>query len=359
MKICCVIPSLQPGGMERVMSVLINGFIHDHNAEVHVVLYGASREVFYGLNEGAYIHMPDWEFDKQHRTHDTFKTMRYLRKTLRSMHPDAILSFGSRWNSLVLLSCFGLRLPIYISDRGTPISYSKDFQFWLKKILYPKAKGIVVQTSLAEKLYRQRYRQTNFEVIGNPIRNISIPQDIQRENAIVSVARLVDLKHFDRLIAIFESIGNQDWKLIIVGGNADGQHILEDLQQLRETCLLKENIVLTGTQKDVDTYLLRSKIFAFTSSQEGFPNAIGEAMSAGLPVVSYDCITGPSEMIENGQNGYLTKVFDDETFKERLETLMNDEDLRAKMGKQAKESIGRFSEGLIVEKFYTFITQTR
>ena len=356
-KICCVIPSLQPGGMERVMSVLANGFVNNHNAEVHLILYGAGRSVFYQINPSIHIHVPPFEFNKQHRTWNTLKTIRFLRKTIRGINPVAAISFGSLWNSLVLLSCLGSKTPVYISDRGTPLGYTKGIHAKLKQILYPTAAGIVVQTKYAEEVYRKRFRQKNYCVIGNPIRETMIPEQNQRENTVVSVGRLIGTKHYDRLIRIFEEIGNKDWKLIIIGGNADGQHRLEELQAQRNKSPMKDNIILAGTQKNVESYLLKAKIFAFTSSEEGFPNAIGEAMSAGLPVVSYDCITGPSEMIEDGKNGYLTEVFDDATFKNRLETLMNDEKLRAEMGKNAKESIKQFSEEIIIEKFYQFITE--
>lgn len=358
MKICCVIPSLQPGGMERVMSVLINGFVKYHKAEVHLILYGSERTVFYDINSAVITHVPPFEFKKQRRTWSTIKTMRFLRKTVSAIKPDAVLSFGALWNSLVLLSCLGVRIPIYISDRGTPHNHSTGLHARLKSFLYPKAAGIIVQTKYAEEVGRRMYRQKNFSIIGNPIRVIDDNQEQPRENIIVSVGRLIKTKHYDRLINIFEKINNNSWKLIIVGGDADGQHRLDELQKQRDECSLKDNIILAGTQKDVTSYLLKSKIFVFTSSEEGFPNAIGEALSAGLPVVSYDCITGPSEMIEDGQNGYLTEVFDDDTFQKRLETLMNDEELRSKMGQQAKESIKRFSEESIVEKFYKFITKT-
>lgn len=356
MKICCVIPSLQSGGMERVMSVLINGFIRQYGAETHVVLYGSNRGVFYDLADSAIIHTPEWQFDKNHRMRDTIRTMLFLRKTLKKLHPDAILSFGAFWNSLVLLSCYGKHFPIYISDRGTPMYPTSGFNYRLKQFLYPTAKGIIVQTNTAKLLCSQRYRQDNFKVIGNPIREIPSNGALERENIIVSVARLVNTKNFDRLISIFEQINKKDWNLIIVGGNADGQHIMEELQAQREKSPMKNNIILAGTQKDVDSYLLKAKVFAFTSSEEGFPNAIGEAMSAGLPVVSYNCMTGPSEMIENGKNGYLVDVFDDSTFIQRLQQLMNDNNLRLKMGEYAKESIRRFSIERIVDRFYDFIT---
>lgn len=358
-KICCVIPSLQPGGMERVMSVLINGFIQQYDADVHIVLYGASRGVFYELDKRAHIYTPQWDFDLSHRTRDTLKTILFLRKTIKHLKADAILSFGSRWNSLVLLSCLGLRLPIFISDRGTPIRSDKGFHAKMKHLLYPFAKGIIVQTQTAKDIYQQKYRQKNYCVIGNPIRSITVPENNVRDNTVVSVARLVDTKNFDRLINVFEAIGNNDWILKIVGGNADGQHVMEELQAQREKSPMKDNILLAGTQKDVDSYLLKAKVFAFTSSEEGFPNAIGEAMSAGLPVVSYNCMTGPSEMIEDGENGYLVDVFDDATFTKKLQQLMSDDNLRSVMGQYAQKSIKRFSEERIVGQFYEFITNSK
>ena len=84
-----------------------------------------------------------------------------------------------------------------------------------------------------------------------------------------------------------------------------------------------EKIILAGTQKDVESYLLRSRIFAFTSSSEGFPNVVGEAMSAGLPVVAYDCVAGPSDMVVNDRNGYLIPLFDKGAFGVKLKYLMD------------------------------------
>ena len=110
-------------------------------------------------------------------------------------------------------------------------------------------------------------------------------------------------------------------------------------------------------QKNVDDYLNRASIFVFPSSSEGFPNVIGEAMAAGLPVVSYDCMAGPSDMVEEGKNGYLVPVFDDEAMKARLVELMCNEPLREKMGNYAQQSIMKFDKDEICQRFYKFITK--
>ena len=71
----------------------------------------------------------------------------------------------------------------------------------------------------------------------------------------------------------------------------------------------EDKVFLEGKQADVETYYFKSKVFAFTSSSEGFPNVIGEAMSARLPVIAFDCIAGPSEMIKDNENGFLIPLF--------------------------------------------------
>ncbi len=96
-------------------------------------------------------------------------------------------------------------------------------------------------------------------------------------------------------------------------------------------------------QRDVASFYARASVFAFTSSSEGFPNVVAEALAHGLPVVSYDCDAGPSDLIEDGTNGYLVPLFNDDVFSDRLRKLMVDDRLRASMSTAARESVRRFS----------------
>ena len=123
------------------------------------------------------------------------------------------------------------------------------------------------------------------------------------------------------------------------------------LKELARELGVEDKVIFTGASKDVNSYLLKSKIFAFTSDHEGFPNSLGEAMAAGLPVVSYDCVAGPSDMIDDGVNGYLVPVFDDELFIKRLDYLMSHEDERQQIGKAAREKIKQFDAKSICDKF--------
>ena len=174
----------------------------------------------------------------------------------------------------------------------------------------------------------------------------------------VSVGRLIDTKNFDQLIDIFATIDAPDWKLVIVGGDANKQTNMSKLQKQIDDCQLNDRVILAGQQKDVESYLLKSKIFAFTSSSEGFPNVIGEAMSAGLPVVAYDCIAGPSDMIEDGINGYLIPLFDKNRYAYKLRELMFDKENIKRMSVYATQSIQRFNVNQITEAYYHVLTKT-
>ncbi|MDD8020939.1 MAG: glycosyltransferase [Acidobacteriota bacterium] len=353
-----IIPSVAGGGMERVMSHLISYIAVNKDCECHLILYGKSREIFYNIPKQVFIHKPNFNFNDRYRTFFTFRTMLYLRETVKKVHPFSILSFGELWNSLVLLSLLGLKFPIYISDRSCPNKSFGYFHDLIRKILYPKASTIIVQTNIAKRIYASKFKQKNISVIGNPLKIHNEINMNKRQNIVISIGRLIDTKHFDRLINIFYSINLKDWKLIIIGGDSNKQNNSTKLQAQIENIGMENRILLAGKQKNIENILLKAKIFAFTSSSEGFPNVIGEAMSAGLPVVAYDCVAGPSEIIEDGKNGFLIPLFDDKMFEEKLKFLMSHEEETKIMGDYARESIKRFSVELIAEKFYKTLTSS-
>ena len=356
-RVCCVIPSLASGGMERVMATLVNGFVDYNIEEIHLILYGSEREVFYKVDQRVIIHTPSFEFNNRFRTLNTVRTLFYLRKEIKRIRPKSVLSFGCFWNSFVLLATLGLHLSVYVSDRSSPNKKYSKVQSLLRRYLYPYAAGVIAQTSKAEDIYKKLYRNDNSIVIGNPINEIDTQEQYQQQNTIVSVGRLIATKHYDRLIKLFHELNRPDWKLVIVGGDAQKQDRMKTLKEQIVSYGDPDNIILAGTQKNVPAYLKQSKIFAFTSSSEGFPNVIGEAMSAGLPVVSYNCVAGPSDLVEDGKTGFLVEPFDDESFKDRLLRLMDDESLRLSMGEAGKQKVKEFSAEEIIKRFYVFITE--
>lgn len=350
-KIALVIPSLQTGGMERVMSELAHYFCKQSNLEVHIILYGIKRDVFYQLPNNVHIHKPSFVFDNQVRIWSTMRTISWLRREIKSINPSSVLSFGELWNNFVLLSTLGLKHPVFVSDRCQPNKSLGKLHDLLRNWLYPKAAGVICQTETAKNIYTKMFKHDNFVVIGNPIRKIVSNSQIPRENIVLSVGRLIKTKHHDDLIMIFSEINSKDWKLVIVGGDALQQKNKLKLEGLVRELNMENKIKLVGKRSDVDDFYNQAKIFAFTSSSEGFPNVVGEAMSAGLPVIAYDCIAGPSDMIEHKKTGYLIKLHDKESFKIHLKYLMDNEEQNQIMSKKSQEKILQFSVSEIAKKF--------
>ena len=343
--------------MERVMSLLATYFYEDKGAEVHIIFIGKKREVAYELPEGLIIHKPQFIFNDQRRTFDTLKTLFFLRKRVRQINPDTILSFGEYWNNLTLLSLIGLRYSTFISDRSQPNKNLGRLHHFLREKLYPMSTGYIAQTREAARICLENGWNKNVTVIGNPIRKIKSYQEDKKENNVLSVGRLIPTKHFDVLIRIFAEINPADWKLVIVGGNAKSMTLMETYQHLIQELGMEKKILLTGESFEVDKYYAKSKIFAFTSSSEGFPNALGEAMKAGLAVIAYDCVAGPSDMIQDQKNGFLIPLHQKELFKTNLIKLMESETLRKNFGGQAHLEMEKYTVEKVGNLYYNFITE--
>jgi glycosyltransferase involved in cell wall biosynthesis len=355
MKICLIIHSLGIGGMERVMATLANYFVALDNVSVHLILIGRKRNIEYQLSENIKIHKPAFVFNNKLRTIHTIKTIHFIRWKVKAIEPDVVLSFGEIWNNLVLFSLLGVCYPVYVSERCKPGKNIGRLHNFLRRRLYKNAKGIIAQTSQAKKYFQNSLNHKNIEIIGNPIRFIPENTSLSRRNEVLTVGRLIDTKHHDRLIKLFNEIQVGDWVLRIVGGDALNQRIKVMLRDTIKSLNAEEHIILEGNQNNIERYYQQAKVFAFTSSSEGFPNVVGEALSAGLPVVSYDCVAGPADMVENCENGYLIDLFDDESFKEKLKSLILDENLRKKMSENARESIKQYSPDEMSQRFYDFL----
>lgn len=354
-RICLVIPSLQIGGMERVMSELATYFCNQANFKVDLIMYGINPELFYEIPESLTVYQPIEPFNNIFRVISTLKRAIFLRRTIKFINPHVILSFGELWNSFVLLSLLGLNFPVFISDRCSPARSYKPHSRLLRRVLYPLASGVIAQTVKAKELYASQFRNNNVQVIGNPIRPCPLNLIIEKKNVVLSVGRLIDTKHHDKLIMTFANINKPDWTLVIVGDDSLKQANSLRLKKLVADLNMDDRIVLAGKQQNVDQFYLSSRIFAFASSSEGFPNVIGEAMSAALPVIAFDCVAGPADMIINNHNGFLISLFDWADYQKKLTLLMEDKDLRLHMGDNGKKDIQKYSLDVIGNKYREFL----
>lgn len=348
-KVLLVLPTLKVGGMERAMSVLANDFV-EMGVDTKFFFYG-KKEHFYTIDNRISCDEP--ESLPKNKLLETLYNFHRYRNLCRLWKPDAVLSFGQNCNILTMMANLGTRNRLFISDRGNPNSYSKKwFERNVRRFCSRYLAGIIQQSQKAKEVAERELRCKNIAVIGNPITPLdrSLLDNAKRENIVVSVGRFIKTKNFDLLIRWFSELPT-DWKLIILG--SDYQY--DNCKKLVKELGMVDRIILPGAVNNVRDYLLKSKIFAFTSTSEGFPNVVGEALAAGLPVVSFDCMAGPSEMITDGYNGYLVENFDKDSFCNRLMSLIDDEGLRMKMSENAIRSIDNFISLQISKKYISFL----
>ena len=178
-------------------------------------------------------------------------------------------------------------------------------------------------------------------VIPNPITVSSDASTPNREKIILGVGHLDNQKNFPELVDIWALIAKDysDWKLRIVG---DGYVDVRILQRVKEYGL-EAQFELCPSTPHIQKHYLSASIFALSSVFEVLPLVTIEAESMGLPLVSYACPCGPRDVIRDGQDGFLVEPGDKETFAARLRQLIEDEELRRRMGQAAKVNSQRFS----------------
>jgi glycosyltransferase involved in cell wall biosynthesis len=177
-------------------------------------------------------------------------------------------------------------------------------------------------------------------IIPNSISFTPIQSAKLENKTILSIGRLDYLKGYDLLIEVFERYcrSNKDWKLRIIG---DGPLREQITKIIIEKGLTNRISLITMSNTIMEEYL-NASIYVMTSRSEGLPMVLLEAQAFGLPIVAFDCETGPSEIIQNGISGYLIANYDIDEMKEKLIELSNNPLKRIEFGKNALENIKRF-----------------
>lgn len=351
MNVFLVIPTLTIGGAERVMSEIANKLSDYPNLEVHLVLL-AQSEVQYSLSSSVVVHnlffKPNSGFITKIYGH--FRNFLYLKKLHKFYNPKFVLSFMNKYNVFVLVSLFfESDANVYVSERDNPYENIPVLTKLLRRFFYRYAKGVICQTEVAKKVFSQEIKNNNYSVIPNPVRNIT-DMGIVKENLIVSVGRLTQKKGQSYLIELAKQLNNDNWKIVVVGDGPLKEHLVSEAKIQG----VSDKISFVGESLDVDYWLKRSSIFVFPSLWEGFPNALAEAMISGLPVVSFDCPTGPSDLIQDGVNGFLVPLHSIKEMSAKVNLLINDHDLRIKIGSNAMLLKEKLNSEVVVKKFYDF-----
>lgn len=349
--IAIIIPSLQQGGLENHVTVLANQISRDSNIKISIVCY-YNNPIFYEVNENIDVYLPAFN-RKGHLTfHYYLKSFFFIRKKLKSLNPDKVVSFGDFINAISILVAKSLGLPVFIGDMSSPGKKFPPFVRFLRKLTYSKANGIIAQTGRAKKQKVEMVGQkVPINVIPNPLGAIVSFKE-EKEKVVLCVARHFHVKGIDRLIEAFANTKDKTWRLEVAGSEGPETKKLEEQAKHLN---IADRIVFLGPRKDMDKIYGYSSIFVLPSRSEGLPNALIEAMAHGLPCIAFDINAGPSDVIEHEINGILIPDGDIIELTKQLDRLMMDESKRVELGKNATNIKEKHSLERITSIFLNFI----
>ena len=331
--IALFVPSLHGGGAERVMLDIAAGLV-DRGVPVHLVLVKA---------EGQYLDLvPDGvrliDLNSHRAATSLFKLVRYIRRE----RPVALLSTLTQASVIALFAKLMLRGQLRVVTRIAN-TYSEEFATGSFKHrqalrflrgLFPMADGIVVVSiGVADDLQALVPNMSHkVTTIYNPVVRPQIVDQAQTHSehpwfshrtapVILSAGRLTTVKDHATLLKAFALVFlKRRVRLVILGDGPERDTLLE----LAERLQLSEQVDLPGFKVNPFTYMSKARAFVLSSRYEGFPNVLVQAMACGTPVVSTDCLSGPSEILEDGKWGHLVPVGDWRAMAEAIiETLDN------------------------------------
>ena len=361
MKLTMIISSLSCGGAERVMSRIANYWAEKGWEITILTLSDGGKPPFFELHPKVIHHSLPFEpfsYSSIRNTINSLKQLLVLRRTIGESTPHVLISFMDKVNILVLWATIGMNFPVVISEHNS-LEHHRIGRIWdaLRQLTYPLATCLTVLTP-DDLTYFSSALQRKGYVMPNPV--VPPPPDYHHEEefdrdtkTIIAVGSLTDQKSHDLLMRAFAAIASRcpGWSVTIWG---EGE-LRTELEVLRDHLGLQGRVFLPGRTGRIYEEMKRSDLFVLSSRYEGFPNVLCEAMACGLPVISFDCSSGPRQIIRNATDGILVPPEDIGALSAAMEKLINEPEIRASLAFNAPEIVERFGLEKIMEMWETVI----
>lgn len=337
------------GGLERVLSVKASVLADKPNYEVHILcLNNTHLQPFYAFNPKINLFSIDVELGG-----NPIRFFRNYKKKVQAavnrIQPDIISVCDDGLKGFFVPRMLKTKAKI-IYERHASITINTDdslkgrFMRKLMRSQVTRFDKFVVLTSGNIK----EWNKHNVIAIPNPLSFRTNKKSSLNQKRIISVGSLAPNKGTDLLVEIWSKVEQDfpDWKLVVFGRKDKEERYAEMARDLG-----LKHIYFYDPVKNIQQEYLDSSIFVLPSRNEGFGMVIIEAMECGVPPVSFDCPSGPADIIKHGEDGFLIAPQDTEAFANQLKELMKDDELRVKMGTVAKQNVKRYTPEKIVEQW--------
>lgn len=354
------------GGIERVIANRITALLEEDSYEIIIVTTDQKKneENFYKIsNLVKIIHLEInykdiqsekflyrvFKFKKKQKIHS-----KKMKEVLKEINPDIIMSLGfeDKWilpkikgESKLILEHHSEKNHL-LKLHNTIIYQLKDYyQLWKEK----KMIGIYDKFLVLTQEDKKQWGDKRVEVIPNFLTFFPEEKAELENQKVISVGRLSYEKGYDMLIDIWNIVYQKHpkWILEIYGEGNEKVFLEKKIKNLN----LENVIKLKGVTKNIKDKYLSSSIYIMSSRFEGFGMVLIEAMSCGLPVISFDCPCGPKDIIENNEDGFICKFNNIEDMAQKLIYLIENKEIRKRMGAKARENSLKFTKEKIIKEW--------
>ncbi len=367
------------GGIEKCISILANILIEKYEVEI-ACIYKIADEPAFNIDKRVKIrYLTDVKpnkkefsfFVKNHKYIKAFKEGINSIKILR-LRKKSMVNYIKECDSDIIIATrdiFDEWLGMYGKEDTLKIGwehnhYHDDMKYAEKiKFSCSNLDYLVLVSNSLNAFYKGMMRNTKCKClyIPNAIENISDKDGISslEYNNLISVGRLSPEKGYLDLLKIFNIISNDypHWHLDIIGDGEEREKLEKYIKQNK----LNDKVTLHGFRnKDYIYEMMRkSSIYLMTSYTESFGIVLLEAMSCGLPCISFSSAEGANEIINSGSNGYLINNRNFSAYIKKVEDLMEDIDTRKKIGLNGRKSVNKYTPAEISKKWFSLLEEKK
>tara|TARA_R110000868_G_scaffold411734_2_gene708268 strand:- start:3372 stop:4496 length:1125 start_codon:yes stop_codon:yes gene_type:complete len=359
------------GGAEKILTQKLNYWADVYNYDVllitseqnnNPICYPLSKKVKHidlniGYNNGSYFNFKNIIKFPKHFVK--------LRKEIKKFNPNAIFLISLTWIRFALpLIAYEFRIynEYHTSYYGFKLGYNNSSALGkIKKIISENLIKIIenyytniIFLNIQEFNF---YRRKNGVIIPNFFDNNIYSGETTKKNQVISLGRMSYQKGYDMLLDAWAIVDDKiiGWELNIYG-NGENKEILKSKMKAYN---FQNKVHINDAISDVNKKLSESQFYVMSSRFETFPMVLLEALSNGLPVISFDCPTGPKSILTNNEDGILVEPNNIEKLAKKIHLLIENYELRNRMSKKAKTNVIRFKPEFIMPLWDNLINKKR